>query len=52
MMDTRARPYSSEKSVRILDVATNRLIAVGTEHSDFVYSVAFSPDGKRLLYWP
>lgn len=42
-------PCCSETTDWILDVPTGRIIAAGAEHTDFVYSVAFSPDGKRLV---
>lgn len=38
-----------DRTVRLYDADTARLLAIAREHADFVYSVAFSPDGRRLL---
>lgn len=39
----------SDFMVRVFDVATAKPVAVAKSHTDHVDSVAFSPDGKRLL---
>lgn len=39
----------ADKTVRLLDPASGRVLAAAKEHTDFVYTVAFSPDGKQLL---
>jgi WD40 repeat protein len=36
------------REVRLVDPATNRLIATLSGHADYVRSIAFSPDGKLL----
>lgn len=39
----------SDKTVRLIDPANGTLLAETKEHTDFVYSVQFSPDDKSLL---
>jgi WD40 repeat protein len=36
------------REVRLIDPATNKLLATLTGHADYVRSIAFSPDGKML----
>ncbi|HEY6991993.1 MAG TPA: c-type cytochrome domain-containing protein, partial [Bryobacteraceae bacterium] len=36
------------REVRLIDPATNKLLATLPEHADYVRSIAFSPDGKML----
>ncbi|HEX4231540.1 MAG TPA: c-type cytochrome domain-containing protein [Bryobacteraceae bacterium] len=36
------------REVRLIDPATNKLIATLSGHADYVRSIAFSPDGKML----
>lgn len=38
-----------DRAVRLLDPASGRLLAGAKEHTDFVYTAAFSPDGTRVL---
>ncbi|HKP87602.1 MAG TPA: hypothetical protein VJZ26_15990, partial [Blastocatellia bacterium] len=39
---------SQDKTVKLWDVGTGKLLAPFNGHSDIVTSVAFSPDGKSL----
>ena len=46
---TRLLSGSQDKTVKLWDAATGRLLRTFEGHSDAVTSVAFSPDGARLL---
>jgi COMPASS component SWD3 len=43
--------YCLKKSctVKIMDLRTGKKVATFDAHTDRIYSVAFSPDGKRIL---
>jgi WD40 repeat protein len=38
----------ADRTIRILEVETGKLLAQIEDHADWVFSIAFSPDGKRL----
>jgi WD40 repeat protein len=40
---------SDDKTARIWDAITGKQLMMMEGHTDFVYGVAFSPDGKYLL---
>lgn len=39
---------STDKTIKIWDIATGKAITTLTEHSDLVTTISFSPDGKTL----
>jgi len=39
---------SSDKTIKIWEVATGKELRTLTGHSDIVFSVAYSPDGRYL----
>ena len=39
---------SQDRTIKIWDVATSRLIGTLKGHGDLIYSLALSPDGRRL----
>jgi WD40 repeat protein len=44
-----ARKDGDFNIVQVWDSRTGRLAATFSEHTDYVYSVSFSPDSKRIL---
>jgi WD40 repeat protein len=40
---------AQDKTLKLWDVATGKLLRPFEGHSDFVYSVAFAPDGRTVL---
>ncbi len=47
--DGRSMALASDHSVRVHDLATGAVLAELPEHPDFVFSAAFSPDGRLLV---
>jgi WD40 repeat protein len=47
--DGRTLAIASASTARILDVQTGKTLVVLTGHSDMVWSLAFSPDGRRVV---
>ena len=43
---TKLASASFDKTVRLWDVKTGKVLHTFTGHSDFVYAVAFAPDGR------
>jgi WD40 repeat protein len=38
----------ADRTIRIFDVATGKLLGQIEDHADWIFGIAFSPDGKRL----